>query len=152
MSHPPDYPGRQRLKRVAAAAGSDAYQGAFEAIGSVLIACAFGYWVDSRWDTKPFGLLIGAAAGFAAMVLRLVRLGKELYPESGETGDSDPGEPTAQVADDLGFGEAPGLSSVLRDEIHGADEAREGERAGVREEQSDRENKRENNRANGRTQ
>lgn len=84
MSQPPDYPGRQRFKRAAAAAGSEAYQGAFEAIGSVLIAGAFGYWVDTRWDTAPVGLLIGTAVGFAAMVLRLVRLGKEIHPDESQ--------------------------------------------------------------------
>jgi F0F1-type ATP synthase assembly protein I len=82
VSQPPDYPGRDRLKSAAAAAGSEAYQGAFEAIGSVLVAGAFGYWVDYRWETAPWGLLIGTAVGFAAMVLRLIRLGKELHPDT----------------------------------------------------------------------
>jgi F0F1-type ATP synthase assembly protein I len=126
VSQPPDYPGRERFKRAAAAAGSEAYQGAFEAIGSVLIAGAFGYWVDYRWDTTPVGLLVGTAIGFAAMVLRLIRLGKEIHPdstgaESGSAGfagskgskESKSGE---QDADDLTFGESPGMSSVLRDE------------------------------------
>ncbi len=120
MSQPPEYPGRQRVKRAAAAAGSDAYQGAFEAVGAVLIACAFGYWVDSRWDTTPYGLLIGAVVGFAAMVLRLVRLGKELHPDpDGSELESDqpkPDQSNTPVADDLGVGEAPGLSSALRDD------------------------------------
>jgi F0F1-type ATP synthase assembly protein I len=116
VSQPPEYPGRQRFKRVAAAAGSEAYQGAFEAIGSVLIAGAFGYWVDSRWDTRPFGLLIGVGIGFAAMVLRLIRLGKELHPDSVGTESSKSDEAAAPVANDLGVGEAPGLSSVLRDD------------------------------------
>ena len=116
MSQPPEYPGRQRFKRAAAAAGSEAYQGAFEAIGSVLIACAFGYWVDSQWDTRPFGLLIGVAIGFAAMVLRLLRLGKELHPESQGMESSKSDEAAAPVANNLGVGEAPGLSSVLRDD------------------------------------
>lgn len=125
MSQPPEYPGRQRFKRVAAAAGSDAYQGAFEAVGSVLIGCAFGYGVDSYWDTAPFGLLTGVVVGFAAMVLRLVRLGKELHPDSVGTESSKSGEPTTpttpttpmtRIADDLGVGEAPGMSSVLRDD------------------------------------
>ena len=81
MSHPPEYPGRERLKRASARAGSDAYQGASEAVGAVLVACGFGYLADSRWDSAPWGVLIGAVVGFAAMVLRLVRLGKELHPD-----------------------------------------------------------------------
>lgn len=116
MSQPPEYPGRQRFKRVAAAAGSDAYQGAFEAVGSVLIGCGFGYWVDSYWDTAPFGLLTGVVVGFAAMVLRLLRLGKELHSDSVGAESSKSGESTTRVADDLGVGEAPGMSSVLRDD------------------------------------
>jgi F0F1-type ATP synthase assembly protein I len=114
VSQPPEYPGRQRMKRAAAAAGSDAYQGAFEAVGSVLIACAFGYWVDSRWETAPYGLLLGTLVGFAAMVLRLIRLGKELHPDTEGTNGSTPGDATSDVADDLGVGESPGMSSVLR--------------------------------------
>jgi F0F1-type ATP synthase assembly protein I len=138
VSQPPDYPGRERFKRAAAAAGSEAYQGAFEAIGSVLIAGAFGYWVDYRWDTTPVGLLVGTAIGFAAMVLRLIRLGKEIHPdstgaesgsaglagskESNESNESKSGE---QDADDLTFGESPGMSSVLRDELDEHDERNE---------------------------
>ena len=119
MSQPPEYPGRQRLKRVAAAAGSDANQGAFEAIGSVLIAVAFGYWVDSQWDTRPVGLLVGTIVGFAAMVLRLVRLGKEIHPDPTESGDaaSVQGEEPGPLEDEWGAGGSPGMSSVLRDEI-----------------------------------
>ena len=116
MSQPPEYPGRHRLKRVADAAGSDAYQGAFEAIGSVLIACAFGYWIDSRWDTKPYGMLIGTVVGFAAMVLRLIRLGKEQYPDSVGSDSTDSEISAAHGVGDLNVGEAPGMSSVLRDD------------------------------------
>lgn len=125
MSQPPDYPGRQRFKRAAAAAGSEAYQGAFEAIGSVLVAGGFGYWVDYQWETAPYGLLVGMVVGFAAMVLRLVRLGKEIHPDpavgDGTKDGTEQATPasTPEIApsdDDLGFGESPGMSSILRDE------------------------------------
>ena len=84
----------------------------------------YGYWVDSRWDTTPYGLVIGAVVGFAAMVLRLLRLGKELHPDPDPTEDTSevgsnepkPGHPMTRVADDLGVGEAAGMSSVLRDD------------------------------------
>lgn len=111
MSHPPDYPGRQRMKRLATAAGSDAYQGAFEAIGAVLVGGGFGYWADLTWDSSPWGFLIGIALGFAAMVVRLLRLGKELEFDEG-TGATSASGP--DIADDLGLGEAPGLSDVFR--------------------------------------
>lgn len=135
VSQPPDYPGRERFKRAAAAAGSEAYQGAFEAIGSVLIACAFGYWVDYRWDTAPIGLLVGTAVGFAAMVLRLVRLGKEVHPDPGsEEPDSGAGHAkgsarASRLPDDLGAGESPGMSSALRDDgEYGAESEKSEER------------------------
>jgi hypothetical protein len=99
------------MKRAAAAAGSDAYQGAFEAIGAVLVGGGFGYWADRTWDTGPVGLLIGIVLGFAAMVLRLLRLGRELDLDGGPVA---PGVTGADVADDLALGEAPGLSDVLR--------------------------------------
>jgi hypothetical protein len=50
------------------------------------------------------------------MVLRLIRLGKDVYPDSAEMDDSNSGKPAAPIADDLGLGEAPGMSSVLRED------------------------------------
>jgi len=137
VSQPPDYPGRERFKRAAAAAGSEAYQGAFEAIGSVLIAGAFGYWVDYRWDTTPIGLLVGTAVGFAAMVLRLVRLGRQIHPDT-DSEESDVGAgkvkgstPATRLPDDLGIGESPGMSWALRDD---GDEGGESEKSDARDE------------------
>ena len=61
-------------------AGAAAYQGAVEAVLAVVISIAFGYWIDTRLDSSPVGLLVGAVIGFGAMVLRLVRLGRALNP------------------------------------------------------------------------
>jgi F0F1-type ATP synthase assembly protein I len=55
-----------------------AYEGAFEAVIAVIAATGFGYWADSYFDSSPIGLIVGAVIGFAAMVLRLVRLGRDL--------------------------------------------------------------------------
>ena len=55
-----------------------AYQGAFEAVIAILIAAGIGYWIDSRFETSPWGLFIGTAVGFGSFVLRLLRLGKQL--------------------------------------------------------------------------
>ncbi len=116
MSQPPEIPGSRRLKRAAAAAGSSAYQAVFEAVGSILLACGIGFWIDRRFETAPVGVLVGAVIGFGAFVLRLMRLGKELHPvdETQQSGGQDP--MGGDVADDLGIGEAPGISQVLRDE------------------------------------
>jgi len=59
--------------------GLAAYQGAFEAVLAIPIAIGAGYWLDGRFDTSPVLLLVGAALGFAAFVLRLVRLGRQLH-------------------------------------------------------------------------
>jgi len=114
MSHPPEYPGRDRVKRAVARAGSDAYQGAFEAVGAVLLGCGVGFFVDDRWETAPWGVLIGAVIGFAAMVLRLVRLGKELHPD-GAAGNDQNTNTNAQLdrRNDEGSGVTPGMSEVL---------------------------------------
>jgi F0F1-type ATP synthase assembly protein I len=55
-----------------------AYQGAFEAVAAIPIATGIGYWIDASYETGPYGVLIGATVGFAAFVLRLIRLGSQL--------------------------------------------------------------------------
>lgn len=55
-------------------AQASAYQGAMEAVFSVVIAVGAGYWADETFETSPLYLLIGAVIGFGAMVLRLVRM------------------------------------------------------------------------------
>ena len=64
-----------------------AYQGAFEAVVAILIAAGIGLWADTRFDTSPLYLFIGTAIGFAAFVLRLVRLGRQL--QEGPDGGAD---------------------------------------------------------------
>jgi F0F1-type ATP synthase assembly protein I len=55
-----------------------AYQAAVEAVVAILIAAGIGYWVDGRFDTSPWGLLLGTAVGFASFVHRLLTLGRQL--------------------------------------------------------------------------
>ncbi len=55
-----------------------AYQGSFEAVTAILIAAGIGYWIDARYQTSPYGLLLGTIVGFSAFVLRLLRLGRQL--------------------------------------------------------------------------
>ena len=130
MSQPPEYPGRQRLERMATRGGGGAYEGAFEAVGAILIATLLGYWFDQHYETEPAGLLVGAVVGFAAFVLRLVRLGKRLHPDPqsgtvtsgvGASGAERRGDaPQASGASERQTGEAPGtglgLSDVLKED------------------------------------
>jgi F0F1-type ATP synthase assembly protein I len=55
-----------------------AYQGAFESVFAIGIGAGFGYFADSRFDTSPWGVLVGVFFGFAAFILRLVRLARQL--------------------------------------------------------------------------
>lgn len=73
---------RQQRERTARRQGQ-AYSGAFEAVSAILIGALLGYWADESFETSPVGLLVGVVLGFAAFVLRLVRLGRSLH-ESGE--------------------------------------------------------------------
>lgn len=127
MSQPPELPGTRRLKRAAASAGGSAYQGVFEAVGAILIACVAGFWIDRKFETAPVGILVGAAIGFGAFVLRLMRLGKELHPD-GEAGRAASGadvasmieiesdESMAHEADERAIGDSAGLSDLLRED------------------------------------
>jgi F0F1-type ATP synthase assembly protein I len=62
-----------------------AYQAGAEAVFSILIAAGLGYWADQHFETSPRYLLVGMILGFSAFVLRLVRLGRQLYQR-----ESDP--------------------------------------------------------------
>jgi F0F1-type ATP synthase assembly protein I len=62
-----------------------AYQGAFEAVMAIPITIGIGYWLDGRFEKSPIFLLLGAVIGFAAFVLRLMRLGRQL-----QTTDREP--------------------------------------------------------------
>jgi len=55
-----------------------AYEGAFESVFAILIAAFLGNLADDHFGTAPRYLLAGFAIGFAAFVLRLVKLGRRL--------------------------------------------------------------------------
>lgn len=51
-----------------------AYQGAIEAVASIMIGGGLGYFADDHFDTSPYLLLLGFAFGFGACFMRLMRL------------------------------------------------------------------------------
>jgi ATP synthase protein I len=120
MSQPPEYPGRRRVKRAVGSVASDAYQGALEAVMAVLVGAGIGYWVDRHWDLTPYGVITGVVIGFAAMVLRLLRMRDELVGESDDVPAAapDPGR-------DRGPAETPALSDVWRDDDAQASDGRD---------------------------
>jgi F0F1-type ATP synthase assembly protein I len=65
------------------------YQGAMEAVLAIPIGAGLGYLADRQWESEPFGLFIGLGVGFAAFILRLVRMrppmeGPETSPDERE--------------------------------------------------------------------
>ncbi|MEZ4332191.1 MAG: AtpZ/AtpI family protein [Myxococcota bacterium] len=111
MSRPPEYPGRRRVKRAVGSIAGDAYQGAIEAVMAVLVGAGIGYAVDRRWGTTPYGVITGVVVGFAAMVLRLLRMRSELEP-----GPDDAPAVPPDADGERGPAETPALSDVWRDE------------------------------------
>lgn len=87
----------QRIERTAESAvrrQGAAYVGALEAVFALLIAIGLGYWADQGLGSAPIGLLAGVVLGFAAFVLRLVRM-RALYDGSDDTGpDGETGAKT----------------------------------------------------------
>ena len=71
-----DRPGRGPAAKRAA----KAYQGTFEAVVALLVAIGAGFWLDERYETAPWWTVAGAVIGFAAMVVRLLRMRKLVEP------------------------------------------------------------------------
>ncbi len=107
---------RDNLSKRLSKQQSASYQGAFEAVLAVPIAIGIGYWCDDRFGTAPIGLFVGTAIGFAAMLLRIVRM-----------------RPAEDATDDGGSAGNEGSGPV----VHGLEERPE-ERRKERREESDR--------------
>lgn len=68
--------------------GAKAYQAALEAVFSIPVAGGLGYWADAHFGTGPILLLVGLVLGFAAFVVRLVRM-RKLIEEPSEERERD---------------------------------------------------------------
>ncbi len=59
-----------------------------------------GWWVDSRWDTRPWGVLIGVALGLIGATYNLVRESmaafKNISQKDNDKDDKDNDESTKQ--------------------------------------------------------
>lgn len=67
--------------------GARAYQAAVEAVFAIPVAGGLGYWADTRFETEPIFLLVGLGLGFAAFVMRILRMRRLV-----ETGQDDESE------------------------------------------------------------
>lgn len=77
---------------------ASAYQGAIEAVVAMVFCALAGWWIDGRLGSEPIGLFVGMGIGFAAFLLRLLRiqaptLGRAVRP--GETSETRPPAPPA---------------------------------------------------------
>jgi F0F1-type ATP synthase assembly protein I len=95
-----------------------AYQGALEAVFAILVGGGLGYWADAHFGTAPRYLVIGVVVGFAAFVLRLLRLGKQMEELS------EPAGPASSPEDGDSRGGREALDADLEDDLEG----KEGER------------------------
>lgn len=73
---------------------ASAYQGAVEAVVAMVICALAGWWIDGRFGTGPWGLFVGMALGFAALLLRLLRIktptiGRPEQPAANERGQDE---------------------------------------------------------------
>jgi hypothetical protein len=98
---------------------ASAYQGAIEAVAAMVMCALAGWWIDGRLGSGPIGLFVGMGIGFAAFLLRLLRiqaptLGRAVPP--GTRGAAQPPAPEAPSE--------PQIRDADEDEDPGADWAR----------------------------
>ena len=61
-----------------------------EAVFAIPIAMGIGWWADTKLDTSPWLLMIGLGLGFAAFVMRLMRMRGLVEAASDEHTDDEP--------------------------------------------------------------
>jgi len=63
-----------------------------EAVFAIPIAGGLGWWADKSFGTRPVGLLVGLALGFAAFVMRLSTM-RRLVEEASANASDEVKEP-----------------------------------------------------------
>ena len=75
-----------------------------ELAGAVLGGCLLGYWIDRHFETRPWGLLIGASMGIVGGLYNMIR--KALGGSSGSGGWPGGGGSEGQGGGGAGAGSA----------------------------------------------
>ena len=61
----------------------------FDLAASVAVAAAVGWWIDRRFDTEPWGLMICASIGIVGGLLNFVRASQRVMRRQAERRDSE---------------------------------------------------------------
>ena len=79
MADAPNHPEKRPPpdNRSATIAAQGAYGLGIEFILCVLLPGALGYWLDTKWGTRPILMLVGGGFGFAAGLIRLLRASRQ---------------------------------------------------------------------------
>jgi len=75
-----------------------------EAVFAIVVAISLGYWADRHFATSPLWLITGAVIGFAAFVLRLLRMSELVGSSEDAPAEDRPGQPGRQ-SDEAAAGE-----------------------------------------------
>lgn len=51
----------------------------FEFVAALLVPGAIGYWIDGKFDTRPWLMLVGGLLGFAIGMMNLLRSAKKTF-------------------------------------------------------------------------
>lgn len=64
----------------------------FDLAAAVAVATALGWWIDHRFGTEPWGVIVCAAIGIVGGLLNFVRAGKKaLERRAGPPGEGNEG-------------------------------------------------------------
>lgn len=56
----------------------------FEFVAVFGIFATLGYWIDSSWDSSPWGLIVGAALGLIGGMYKLVKTSLAAFEDSSD--------------------------------------------------------------------
>lgn len=59
-----------------------------ELVGAVAALAAVGYWIDRRFDSSPWGVLVGAGIGIVGGMWNLIRVGLRASREQNSRNDA----------------------------------------------------------------
>lgn len=61
-----------------------------ELVGAVAALVAVGYWLDRRFDSSPWGVLVGAGIGIVGGMWNLIHAGLQASREESSEDDAGP--------------------------------------------------------------